>query len=97
MAAGPNQSAEGFTPRDFLPLTFREMRVAILASRGMANKSIAREMDIEESTVRTYLRNIGDKLHVVPGAQTLIDAILGAQQNRRKVASVSRRLYSFRG
>jgi DNA-binding CsgD family transcriptional regulator len=78
---GRTKTREACMPRNLLPLTFREMQVAIMASRGMENNSIAVQIGVAESTVRTYLRNIGAKLEVTE-AMTLIDAIEGAKQKQ---------------
>ncbi|WP_235916767.1 MULTISPECIES: response regulator transcription factor [Alphaproteobacteria] len=52
---GPNCHSDIFTPR--------EMEVAEALRRGKANKIIAYEMNLRESTVKVHIRNIMKKLH----------------------------------
>ena len=44
-------------------LSSREMEVLQLLGQGLTNTQIARQLFISESTVRTYLRRLMDKLH----------------------------------
>lgn len=50
-------------------LTEREWEVARLVARGMTNKEIARFMTISDTTVKTHLKHIFNKLHVTRRAQ----------------------------
>lgn len=45
-------------------LSIREREVTLLAARGVANKLIARELDITERTVKAHLSSAFEKLHV---------------------------------
>ena len=47
-----------------VPLTAREVEVVRLVSTGLPNKSIARQLGLQESTVKIYLYNIYRKLSV---------------------------------
>lgn len=50
-------------------LTEREWEVARLVARGMTNKEVARFMTISDTTVKTHLKHIFNKLHVTRRAQ----------------------------
>lgn len=56
-------------------LTEREYSVLQLVTKGYSNKSVARELGITLSTVKTHLRNIYRKLGVDDRAQVIIKAI----------------------
>lgn len=56
-------------------LTERETDILRLVAKGYSNKSIARELGITISTVKTHLRNIFRKLDVEDRAQVIIKAI----------------------
>lgn len=43
-------------------LTPRERQVALLVTRGLSNKDVAREMGLSEGTVKIYVHNIFRKL-----------------------------------
>ena len=45
-------------------LTSREKDVARPASRGLSNKSIARELRVREGTIKVHLHNIYQKLGI---------------------------------
>jgi DNA-binding CsgD family transcriptional regulator len=45
-----------------MPLTARELEVAILIGRGHTNRRIADELVIAERTAETHARNIREKL-----------------------------------
>jgi DNA-binding NarL/FixJ family response regulator len=63
-------------------LTPSEQRVLDLLKEGKANKVIARELDIEEATVKVHVRRIMKKLHAANRTQ----AALAAQQMADAVA-----------
>jgi DNA-binding NarL/FixJ family response regulator len=63
-------------------LTPSEQRVLDLLKEGKANKVIARELDIEETTVKVHVRRIMKKLHAANRTQ----AALAAQQMADAVA-----------
>ena len=63
-------------------LTPSEQRVLDLLSKGKPNKAIARELDIEETTVKVHVRRIMKKLHAANRTQ----AALVAQQMAGAVA-----------
>lgn len=50
-------------------LTEREWEVARLVARGMTNKEVARSMTISDTTVKTHLKHIFNKLNVTRRAQ----------------------------
>ncbi len=56
-------------------LTEREADILRLVAKGYSNKSIARELGITISTVKTHLRNIFRKTEVEDRAQLIIKAI----------------------
>ncbi|HTV26546.1 MAG TPA: helix-turn-helix transcriptional regulator [Xanthobacteraceae bacterium] len=45
-------------------LSAREREVMLLAARGFANKTIARELDVSEGTVKLHLHRVYRKLGV---------------------------------
>jgi DNA-binding NarL/FixJ family response regulator len=65
------------TPEDPRTLTDRETSVLKLIAQGKANKEIARDLVIEENTVKTHVSNILSKL----GVQSRTQAALFAAQN----------------
>jgi two-component system, NarL family, response regulator LiaR len=56
------------------PLTDRETDVLRLLARGLANKEIARELQIGEKTVKTHVSNILAKLGVQSRTQAALQA-----------------------
>ncbi len=56
-----NSVTRGELPAD---LTAREREIALLAAEGLRNGEIARKLFVTESTVRTHLRNIFQKLAI---------------------------------
>jgi NarL family two-component system response regulator LiaR len=56
------------------PLTERETDVLRLLARGLANKEIARELQIGEKTVKTHVSNILAKLGVQSRTQAALQA-----------------------
>jgi len=61
------------TPR-FCPLTTREKFMLSLLAQGMTYKQIARQSNLQVSTVRTHLRKIYIKLEVPDRAQAVLRA-----------------------
>ena len=45
-------------------LTAREREIVDLISRGLSNKEVARQLSLEEGTVKVHLHNIYTKLEV---------------------------------
>lgn len=45
-------------------LTMREEQILKLVSRGLSNKEVGRDLDLQEKTVKHYMTNILQKLHV---------------------------------
>jgi len=66
------EEGESKVPAD---LTEREREVLRMVTKGYSNKSIARELGISLSTVKTHLRNIFRKLEVEDRAQVIVKAI----------------------
>ena len=58
------------------PLTTKELAVLRLAAQGLDRRSIAREMSIQEETVKTHLAGIYGKL----GAEGRRDAVRRAKE-----------------
>ncbi|NLK69483.1 MAG: response regulator transcription factor [Clostridiaceae bacterium] len=61
---------------DFLveTLTERETEVLHLISEGLSNKEIANSLDITENTVKTFIKNIYNKLGVNRRVQVVMRA-----------------------
>lgn len=53
------------------PLTARELEVLALLAQGSANKEIAARLFVSETTVKSHLRNLFSKLHVVNRAEAI--------------------------
>jgi DNA-binding NarL/FixJ family response regulator len=47
----------------------------VLVAQGLANRSIARNLGISESTVKNHLRSVFDKLDVVDRTQAAVLAV----------------------
>jgi DNA-binding NarL/FixJ family response regulator len=50
-------------------LTGREAEVAGLVSRGLRNKTIARQLRVSEGTVKMHLHHVFEKLHLASRAE----------------------------
>jgi non-specific serine/threonine protein kinase len=61
-----------------MPLTPRELEVAMLISRGYTNRRIAEVLVIAERTAETHARNIREKLGLTTRAQIAAWAALYA-------------------
>jgi DNA-binding NarL/FixJ family response regulator len=57
------------------PLTARELSVLKLLAEGLANKQIARKLNLTEGTVKGYVSQILDKLHVADRTQAALHAV----------------------
>jgi two-component system, NarL family, response regulator LiaR len=75
-AAATRLVREVTAPASSRQLTARESQVLVLLAKGRANKEIARELNIGQQTVKTYVSNILGKL----GAQSRTQAALHAVQ-----------------
>ncbi len=53
-------------------LTRRELEIARLINKGCSNKTVAKELDIAERTVKAHLSSIFDKLHVKDRLQLVV-------------------------
>ena len=53
------------------PLTDRERSVLALLADGMSNREIGSEIHVEESTVKTHLKSIFTKLHVMSRTEAI--------------------------
>ena len=62
-------------PRIEEPLTARELSVLKLLAEGLANKQIARKLNLTEGTVKGYVSQILDKLHVADRTQAALHAV----------------------
>ena len=52
------------TPNPIDTLTRREEQILELVARGLSNKEVGKELDLQEKTVKHYMTNILQKLHV---------------------------------
>jgi DNA-binding NarL/FixJ family response regulator len=78
--AGETEVASGLAARLALratedPLTQRERAVLALLADGKSNREIGSEIHIEESTVKSHLKTIFGKLHVVSRTEAVSVAI----------------------
>jgi DNA-binding NarL/FixJ family response regulator len=62
-------------------LSSREYEIALLVSRGLSNKDVARELGLSPGTVKTHVHNIFDKLGQ-RGRYGLIATLLSPTVNR---------------
>ncbi len=60
---------------DFIHLTEREKEILKLVAKGASNKEIAKELNLEEKTVRNRLSVIFDKLHINNRTQAALYAL----------------------
>jgi two-component system, NarL family, nitrate/nitrite response regulator NarL len=60
LAAMHDQANDAADPID--GLTRREEDILRLVSRGLSNKEVGRELDLQEKTVKNYMTNIMQKL-----------------------------------
>ncbi|MDD4876697.1 MAG: response regulator transcription factor [Dehalococcoidales bacterium] len=63
------------TPKADANLSAREIEVLQLLAQGATNKIIAESLFISENTVKTHLRNIMEKLHLVNRSQAAAYAV----------------------
>ncbi|MGH2997343.1 MAG: response regulator [Gaiellaceae bacterium] len=68
-------AAAGERPRRSELLTPRERQVMRLIARGLANKAIARELEVSEKTVKTHVSNILGKLGLTDRTQAALYAV----------------------
>lgn len=61
--------SESVNPPDTRDLTERELEIAGLLERGLSNKEIARQLFIEQTTVKNHVHNILAKLNVTRRGQ----------------------------
>jgi len=59
-------------PRGLDELTDRELEVFRLIARGLSNPEIARELYIIETTVKTHITHILEKLHLRARLQAVV-------------------------
>jgi two-component system nitrate/nitrite response regulator NarL len=57
-------NSHGAAPDPIDGLTAREEQILKLVSRGLSNKEIGRDLDLQEKTVKHYMTNILQKLQV---------------------------------
>lgn len=81
----PPQAADPLPAKSNHRLTQREVEVLQALAIGKLNKQLAQMLQISESTFKTYLRNIYEKL----GVQTRLEAVrrgveLGVIESRRQ-------------
>lgn len=62
-------------PKEATDLSQRELEVLQLLAQGASNKEIANSLLISENTVKTHLRNILEKLHLVNRSQAAAYAV----------------------
>ncbi|MBQ0957526.1 response regulator transcription factor [Ideonella sp. 4Y11] len=68
------RSADSATGGELPPLTARQMDVFRCLVGGLSNKLIARELALSDSTVKTHVQAIFDKLGVTSRAQVVLQA-----------------------
>ncbi|MBQ0931658.1 response regulator transcription factor [Ideonella sp. 4Y16] len=68
------RSAESASGSELPPLTARQMDVFRCLVGGLSNKLIARELALSDSTVKTHVQAIFDKLGVTSRAQVVLHA-----------------------
>jgi LuxR family maltose regulon positive regulatory protein len=61
-ARGVSGANRGDRPQLLDPLTPKEIRVLQLLAEGYSNSAIAEKLFVSDSTVRTHLRNINNKI-----------------------------------
>ncbi|QYM77709.1 response regulator transcription factor [Horticoccus luteus] len=66
-------------PSPLAALSAQEQRVLALIAKGRTNKEVAMELNLAEKTVKNYLSNLFEKLHVSRRAEA---AALYAQENK---------------
>src|SRR5215831_2664735 len=59
--SGNEPEPEG-RPTGAVPLSPRELQIALLIDRGLTNKEIARQLSIETATVKNHVHNLCEKL-----------------------------------
>lgn len=62
-------------PKNEEPLTARELSVLKLLAEGLTNKQIARKLTLTEGTVKGYVSQILDKLHLSDRTQAALYAV----------------------
>lgn len=62
--------------RSLSDLTHREEQIVSRVAKGLTNKEIARELDLSEKTIKHYMTNVLQKLHV----RNRVEAILAIKQ-----------------
>lgn len=81
----PRQAADPVPARSTHRLTPREVEVLRALATGKSNKQLAPLLNISESTFKTYLRNINEKLHVRTRGEAVRRGIeLGLIEMRRR-------------
>jgi len=68
------RGSQGLTPNPFTELTEREMEVLLLIADGQSNASIAKQLVINEKTVKGHISNILGKLHLGDRTQAAVFA-----------------------
>jgi two-component system, NarL family, nitrate/nitrite response regulator NarL len=59
-----NGSGNGSGDAGAMPLSRRELQIAVLIDRGLTNKEIGRQLGIEAATVKNHVHNMCEKLNV---------------------------------
>ena len=69
-------------PADEVRLSQRETEVLGLIARGLGNKEIADRLSLSVETIRSYLKNIYEKMHVHSRAEAVAKYITGGGSGR---------------
>jgi DNA-binding NarL/FixJ family response regulator len=73
--AAPNMANGGLAVGTYQSLTPREAEVAVLVSKGLPNKVVARQLGVGEGTVKIHLNSIYRKLRVTNRVGLILSAI----------------------
>lgn len=81
-------------PSRLLPLTTREMQIAIMSAQGLLPKTIADRLDLSTSTVRDVIQNIRERLGIVGRKMTAedLERYVAAPSARMPAASLGQRM-----
>lgn len=95
LVRGAGRSSAG---RDDLDsLSIQERKVLSLVAKGKTNKEIADELSLSDNTVRNYLGNVYDKLHVKRRSQAAALWVQWSRPNTVHLITIMTRRDTLRG